>query len=406
MTDADLSARGRDTRGRLRRPPRESFLAFGQPDIREPEIQEVIDTLRSGWLGTGPKTKAFEREFAAYARAEHAVAVNSCTAGLHLALLALGIGPGDEVITSALTFAATVNVIVHVGATPVLVDVDEASQNMDPELVARAITRRTRAIIPVHMAGRPCDMTTLMALADDAGVPIVEDAAHAVEAWVDGRKIGSIGRLTAFSFYVTKNLVTGEGGMVTTNDASLAKDLRIRSLHGMSLDAWKRYSSSGFRHYDVVLPGWKYNMTDIQASLGLHQLRRIDQNLARRTQIWEKYLLGLADIPGLTLPAPFDRGVHARHLFTIRVDPTEAGISRDDLIVALKRQNIGTGVHFRPIHTHSYYKKRLPYKLGDFPVAETIGDQTLSLPLSSRMLDVDVDDVVWAVRAAVPSAEG
>lgn len=377
---------------------------FGQPDIREPEIEEVVATLRSGWIGTGPRTKQFEAEFAEYVGAEHAIALNSCTAGLHLSLLALGIGPGDEVITSALTFTATVNVILHVGATPVLVDVDPVSQNMDPGSVRCAITDRTRAIIPVHMAGWPCDMEALLEIAAEHGLKIVEDAAHATESTADGRKVGTIGDLTAFSFYVTKNVVTGEGGMVTTDDESLANDLRVRSLHGMSRDAWKRYSSSGFQHYDVVVPGWKYNMTDMQAALGIHQLRRVEANLVRRNEVWGAYLEGLGGIPGIALPKPYERGVHARHLFAISVDQAAAGISRDDLIPALVERNIGTGVHFRPIHAHSYFARLLGHPWGSFPEAERIGEQTLSLPLSSRLTDDDVADVVAALRDAVPSA--
>jgi len=381
------------------------MLVFGQPDIRDAEVEEVVDTLRSGWLGTGPKTRQFEADFAAYVGSRHAVAVSSCTAGLHLALLALGVGPGDEVIAPALTFAATVNVILHVGATPILVDVDRRTQNIAVDKVRRALTPRTKAIMPVHMAGRPAPMDELELIARSANVDLVEDAAHATEAWAGKRKIGSIGRLTAFSFYVTKNLVTGEGGMVTTDDGDLADDLRIRSLHGMSRDAWKRYSASGFQHYDIVLPGWKYNMTDVQASLGLHQLRRISENLVRRERLWDRYVQGLTNIPGIELPMPFDDGVHARHLFTILIDPKEAGLTRDELIIELKARNVGTGVHFRPIHAHSYYHDRLPYRIGDFPAAEEIGDRTLSLPLSSKLTDDDVEDVVAAIRQVVPSVE-
>lgn len=372
--------------------------------MRDPEIDEVVATLRSGWLGTGPRTRRFEVDFAEYVGAEHAVALNSCTAGLHLGLLAMGIGPGDEVITSALTFAATVNVILHVGATPVLVDVDPETQNVDPALVRAAMTPRTKAIMPVHMSGRPAEMPELEAMTKGTPVRIIEDAAHATESTIDGRKIGSIGTLTAFSFYVTKNLVTGEGGMVTTDDGDLADDLRIRSLHGMSRDAWKRYSSSGFQHYDVVMPGWKYNMTDVQAALGIHQLKRIDENLSRRNEVWSAYLNGLAGIPGVTLPSDYNRGVHARHLFTILVDPVVAGISRDELIPAMTARNIGTGVHFRAIHAHSYFAGRLGYPWGSLPHAERIGEQTLSLPLSSRLTDDDVADVIAAVRDSVPSA--
>ncbi len=378
------------------KPTRHSFLVFGRPDIREAEIDEVVATLRSGWIGTGPRAKQFEEEFAAYVGARHAIAVNSCTAALHLSLLALGIGPGDEVITSTMTFAATVNVILHVGARPVLVDVDEESQNMQADAVEAAISPKTKAIIPVHMAGRPCDMTALTALARGRGLAVIEDAAHATEAFWRDQKIGSISTLTAFSFYATKNLVTGEGGMVTTNDDDLAADIRIRSLHGMSRDAWKRYSSTGYAHYDVVLPGWKYNMTDIQAALGLHQLRRLDENLERRKAIWARYDAALREVPGIQIPSPFTDGVHARHLYTIRVLP-EAGLPRDKLIDELKLRNIGTGVHFRPIHSHSYFRRVLDAQPATFPIASRIGETTLSLPLSTALTDSDVDDVLAAV---------
>ena len=390
--------------GLIIRPPRTTFLVFGQPDIREPEIEEVVATLRSGWLGTGPKTKQFETDFAAYVGAKHAIALNSCTAGLHLSLLALGIGPGDEVVTTPMTFAATVNTILHVGARPVLVDVDPDTHNLRPDLVEAAITPRTRGIIPVHMAGLPSDMTALRSIADDHGLAIIEDAAHATEATIDGSKIGTTGTLTSFSFYVTKNVVTGEGGMVTTDDDALAEDIRVRSLHGMSRDAWKRYSTSGFLHYDVVLPGWKDNMTDLQASLGIHQLRRVNANLGRRAEIWDRYRELLDGIPGIALPADFDRGIHARHLYRITVDADRAGIDRDGLMTALKDRNIGTGVHFRAISRLSFFAKTLHLADGDFPVAERIGDQTLSLPLSSRLTDDDVADVADAVRDAVPAA--
>ena len=379
------------------RPVRDSFLVFGQPDIREAEITEVVDTLRSGWLGTGPKTKRFEAEFADYVGARHAIAVNSCTAGLHLSLLALGIGEGDEVITTPMTFASTVNVILHVGATPVLVDVEPTSQNIDPALVEAALSPHTRAIIPVHMAGRPCDMDALETLAAGSGVNIIEDAAHATESAWRGRKIGSISRLTAFSFYVTKNLVTGEGGMVTTDDDDLADDLRVRSLHGLSRDAWKRYSSSGFQPYDVVLPGWKYNMTDMQAALGLHQLARIEENLRRRAEIWLQYDEALAGVAGITTPEPFDDGVHARHLYTILIDPSV--MDRDQFLQELHRRNIGSGVHFVAAHLHSYFRERLGHAPGDFPHAEDISARTLSLPLSSKLTDDDVRDVTQAVRS-------
>lgn len=378
---------------------RGQFLVFGQPDIGEAEIEEVVDTLRSGWLGTGPKTKRFEAEFANYVGAKHAIGVNSCTAGLHLSLLALGIGQGDEVITTPMTFASTVNVILHAGARPVLVDVDRESQNIDPDRIEAAITARTRAILPVHMAGRPCDMDAISQIAERHDLHVIEDAAHAIESKWRDRKVGSISALTAFSFYVTKNLVTGEGGMVTTNDDDLAEDLRIRSLHGLSRDAWKRYSASGYQPYDVVLPGWKYNLTDLQSALGLHQLRSIEQKLSRRAALWNRYTEALSPMEGVTPPGDFTDGVHARHLYTVLVDPSAC--ARDVFIERMNRLNVGTGVHFVAAHLHSYFAKVLGYQRGSFPNAEYISDRTVSLPLSSKLSLVDIDQVVTAVRAAL-----
>lgn len=381
------------------RAQRDQFLVFGQPDIGEADIAEVVDTLRSGWLGTGPKTKQFEAEFAEYVGAKHAVGVNSCTAGLHLSLLALGIGPGDEVITTPMTFASTINVILHVGARPVLVDIERESQNIDPNRIEPAITSRTRAIMPVHMAGRPCDMDAIGEIAARHGLHVIDDAAHAIEAKWRNKKVGSISTLSAFSFYVTKNLVTGEGGMVTTDDDDLADDLRIRSLHGLSRDAWKRYSSAGYQPYDVVLPGWKYNLTDVQSALGLHQLRTIQEKLAHRVQLWNQYTEQLSRIEGITPPADFSNGVHARHLYTVLVDP--AICARDAFIERLSAQNVGTGVHFIAAHLHSYFAEELGYQRSSFPNAEYISDRTVSLPLSSKLSPIDIDEVVTAVRAAL-----
>jgi len=374
------------------------FLIFGSPAIGEEEIAEVVATLRSGWLGTGPRVQRFEEDFRAYVRCGHAVALNSCTAGLHLALEVLGIGPGDEVITSPLTFSATANVIVHVGATPVFADVDPQTMNLDPEALARAVTPRTKAILPVHLAGRPCDMDALLQVARRHGLAVVEDAAHAVEARHRGRPIGSIGDLTAFSFYVTKNLVTGEGGMLTTDNAAWAEEIRIKALHGISRDAWKRYSTEGFQPYDTLFPGYKYNMTDLQAALGIHHLARLEANLAVRERHWRRYDAAFADHPLLTTPAPVDsRDRHARHLYTVLLHTEPAGMSRNELIVRLKAENIGTGIHFTPLHLHSYYAKTFGFSRGQFPAAEYIGERTLSLPLSAKLTDEDVEDVIAAV---------
>jgi len=377
---------------------RPEFLIFGSPAIGEEEIAEVVATLRSGWLGTGPRVQRFEADFRAYVGCAHAVALNSCTAGLHLALEVLGIGLGDEVITSPVTFSATANVIVHVGATPVFADVDPRTMNLDPEAVARAVTSRTKAILPVHLAGRPCDMDALLEVARRHGLAVVEDAAHATEARYRGRPIGSIGDLTAFSFYVTKNLVTGEGGMLTTQNAAWAEEIRIKALHGISRDAWKRYSAEGFQPYDTLLPGYKYNMTDLQAALGIHQLARLETNLKVRERHWRRYDEAFADHPLLRTPAPVDtRDRHARHLYTVLLDTERAGMSRNEFIVRLKTENIGTGIHFTPLHLHSYYAKTFGFTRGQFPSAEFIGDRTVSLPLSAKLTDDDVEDVIAAV---------
>ncbi|HEV8401672.1 MAG TPA: DegT/DnrJ/EryC1/StrS aminotransferase family protein [Candidatus Limnocylindrales bacterium] len=386
---------------RLPGPRRAAFLPFGQPDIRDEDIAEVVDTLHSGWLGTGPKTKRFEAAFAEYVGAAHAVGLNSCTAALHLALLGLGVGPGDEVITSAMTFAATVNVILHVGAKPVIVDIDPLSQNVDPGVIERAIGPATRAILPVHMAGRPCDMVALARLAEDHDLFLIDDAAHAAEARWGEHRIGSIGRASAFSFYVTKNIVTGEGGMLTTSDDALADDARIRSLHGMSRDAWKRYSSAGFQPYDVVLPGWKYNMTDMQAALGLHQLARVESNLHRREEVWGRYDEAFVGHPLLSVPAPFEDGRHARHLYTLQLDIDRAPCDRDELVDRLRQLNIGSGVHFVGVQRHTYFREHLGLRPADYPNAERVSERTISLPLSSRLTDADVEDVIWAVQTSL-----
>jgi dTDP-4-amino-4,6-dideoxygalactose transaminase len=386
------------------RPLREKFLIFGAPDIREPEIQEVVDTLRSGWLSTGPRCRKFEELFREYIGCAHAIALNSCTAGLELALEALGIGPGDEVITTPLTFCATANVIVHRGARPVFVDVDRQTGNIDPEQVLRGISPKTKAILPVHLYGRPCPMDELMNIARDHGLYVIEDAAHASEAWYQGRKIGTIGDITVFSFYATKNLVTGEGGMLVTNNEAVANEIRIKHLHGLSHDAWKRYSEEGFQPYDVVAAGYKYNMMDIQAALGIHQLNCLEDNLKIRERHWQAYDEAFDTIEGLTTPqqifkhSGFGNTRHARHLYTILLDVDRLRISRWEFIGALKEQNIGTGIHFIALHLHSFYQNRYGYKRGDFPNAEFISDRTVSLPLSSGLRDEDIDDVINATQ--------
>jgi len=389
------------------RPAREEFLVFGAPLIEQEEIDEVVDTLRSGWLGTGPKTKAFEAAFAQYIGTPHAIALNSCTAGLHLVLDAWGIGPGDEVITSTLTFAATANVICHVGARPIFVDVDPDTMNMDPDALESAITPRTRAIIPVHFAGRPCQMARIMTIARRYGLKVLEDAAHATEAWYGPQKVGTIGDAAAFSFYSTKNLVTGEGGMVTTADDQLAETVRIRSLHGISKDAWKRYGQEGYQPYECLYPGYKYNMMDLQASIGNHQLAKLERFWLIRDRHWQRYQTAFRDCKALTLPCPDDPiGRHARHLYTILLNPVHTPIKRVEFMEALRQQKIGTGVHFTALHLHPFYRQRFGYRSGQFPVAEAIAETTVSLPLSPKMSTDDVEDVIAAVRRALDTSVG
>jgi len=379
------------------------LVPFAPPDIGGAEIAEVIATLESGWLTTGPRVRRFEEAFAAYVGAPHAIALNSCTAGLHLSLLAAGVGPGDEVITTPLTFCATANVIIHVGAAPVFADVDPSTGNLDPAAVSAAITPRTRAIIPVHYGGRPVNVAAFQALARRHQLTIVEDAAHCVEGVANGRKIGTTADFTCFSFYATKNLTTGEGGMVTTSSAAAADTIRIASLHGMSKDAWARYQTLGPTRYDVVVPGFKYNMLDLQAALGLHQLNAIDRHLARRTAICRRYDEALSNLPlgrFSSLPAA---DVHARHLYTVLVDPSAAGFSRDDLAAAMAASGIASSVHFPAVHLHRYYVDRFGFTRGQFPHAERIADTVLSLPLSPALTDRQVDAVIHAVRGAFRS---
>ncbi|MBT3605774.1 MAG: DegT/DnrJ/EryC1/StrS family aminotransferase [Candidatus Latescibacteria bacterium] len=390
---------------------REDFLVFGRPQIEEDEIAEVVATLRSGWIGTGPKTTAFEEAFRTLIGAKYAISVGSCTAALHLSMLVSGIKPGDEVITTPMTFCATANAITHVGAKPIFVDINPKTLNIDPDQIECAITDKTRAIIPVHFAGRPCDMQKLTALAKKHNLMLIEDAAHAIESDTPQGKIGTIGDLTCFSFYVTKNITTAEGGMITTNNAEWAEKLKIYALHGLSHDAWKRYSDSGFKHYEVQFPGFKYNMTDLQASLGLHQIKRVDKNLKRRESIWRRYDEAFQNLP-IKIPAPTSANtIHARHLYTILIDVKETKLERDAFQHELFKRNIGTGIHYTSVHLQPYYRDVLNYQPGQFPAAEYISDRTLSLPLGPSMNDQDVEDVIEAVhdifktRASVNSVQ-
>jgi dTDP-4-amino-4,6-dideoxygalactose transaminase len=383
-------------------PTRAEFLPFAAHCLGEEEIAEVAQTLRSPWITTGPKTKRFEEEFAAYLGAPDAAAVNSGTAALHTALVCLGIGPGDEVITTPLTFAATVNVIEHVGARPVLVDVVPDTLNLDPARVEAAITGRTRAIIPVHYAGHPADLDELRALARGHGLAVVEDAAHALPARYKGRLIGSGTNPVAFSFYATKNLTTAEGGMLT-GGTKLVERARIVALHGLSRDAWKRYEQNGSWRYDVLLPGFKYNMTDVQASLGLWQLRKQEQFLSRRRAVAAAYSAAFAELEALETPVERGDVRHAWHLYVLRLKPPALRIDRDGFVEALAERNVGTSVHFIPIHLHPYYRRKYGYAPHSFPVAYANYQRMLSLPLHAGLSDRDVADVIEAVRDVVES---
>lgn len=394
---------------------RKTLLPFSPPLIGEEEIAEVVDTLRSDWITTGPKVKRFEQEFASAVNASAALAVNSCTAALHVALASLSIGPGDVVITSPLTFCSTVHVIEHVGARPILVDVEPETLNLDPRRVREAVetlnsggkrSGPVKAILPVHLYGHPCNMDALLAIASEFGLAVIEDAAHALPAMYKGQTVGSMSKsspvplLTAFSFYATKNLTTAEGGMLT-GKVELLDRARVWSLHGMSRDAWKRYSGEGSWHYEIVCPGFKYNMTDIQAAMGLHQLRKLPGFHARRRQIVKQYDAAFYNYAELQPPTERCEVEHAWHLYVLRLNVEHLTLSRNQFISELRDRNIGCSVHFIPIHLHAYYRDKYGYRAEDFPVANREYDRMVSLPLSPRMSDADVNDVIEAVTSVV-----
>ena len=374
---------------------------FHRPWLGEEEEREIIDTLRSGWLTTGAKTHEFERQFAAYIGCKHAIGLNSCTAGLHLALVSLGIGPGDEVITTPITFAATANVIVHQGAKPVFVDVEPETLNIDARQIESRLTEKTKAILPVHLYGHPCDMDVILRLAQKRSVAVVEDAAHAVESEHHGRKVGSIGDLTAFSFYATKNMTTGEGGMLTTDRDDLAEKIRILSLHGITSDAWMRHGEDGYVHWDVLYAGYKYNMFDIQASLGIHQLKKVEFFWQRRKRWVELYNEAFGNMPEIRLLSEKSHVKHAHHLYPIVVKTEEMTVTRDGMLRALEESGIGVGVHFRALHLMSFYAKTFGFQRGNFPNAEYASDRLLSLPLYPKMEEEDVRRVIAAVQGLV-----
>ena len=381
--------------------PKEKFLVFGAPAIEEAEIQEVVASMKSGWLGTGPKVARFENDFREYKKAEHAVAVNSCTAALHLSILAAGLEPGDEVITTPMTFCATVNAIIHAGAVPVLVDVDPVSMNIEPERLEAKITPKTRAILPVHFAGRPCNMDDICEITQHYNLKLIEDCAHAIETEYKGRKAGTFGDFGCFSFYVTKNIITGEGGMVLSRREEDAARIKMLALHGMSKDAWKRFGDEGYKHYYVMECGFKYNMMDLQAAIGIHQLQRVEPYWERREEIWQHYDRVFANLP-IGLPAPPEPETrHGYHLYTILIDEEKAGINRDAFLNAMTAHNIGVGVHYLSLPEHPFYQQRFGWKPDDYPNAMRIGRQTVSLPLSAKLTDEDVEDVIMAVKNIV-----
>jgi dTDP-4-amino-4,6-dideoxygalactose transaminase len=393
---------------------REKMLPFARPFFGEEEIAEVVDSLRSGWITAGPKVQRFEAEFGAYVGTAHAIAVNSCTAALQIALAALGVGSGDEVIVPTLTFCSTANVAVHLGARPVLVDVGK-DFNVTAEAVEAAMTPRTKAIVPVHYGGQACDLAAIYEIAARHRVAVVEDAAHAAGATYRGHKIGSdalgsalagvapegVRRLTCFSFYAIKNMTTGEGGMIATADGALAEQARLLALHGMSRDAWKRYTSAGSWYYEVVLPGYKENMTDIQAALGIHQLRRLEEFVTIRRRYAAIYDQAFAAMPEVEPPLARSDRRHAYHLYAIRLRLEQLDIDRAQFIEALRARNIGTSVHFIPVHLHPFYQERFGYRRGDLPAAEHLYERLISLPLYPAMSEAEVGDVIEAVGAVV-----
>ncbi len=381
---------------------RKEFLVFGSPHLGDAEQQEVLDSMQNAWIGTGPKVEQFERSFSAYKNRSSVAAVSSCSAALHLSCLALGLQPGDEVITTAMTFCATVNAIIHSGATPVLADIDPETLNVDPQEIVKKITARTRAIIVVHFAGRPCDMRAISAIADQYNLKIIEDCAHALETEYHGQPAGSMGALGCFSFYATKNLTTGEGGMVISRDESLVETVKVMAMNGLSADAWQRFSDDGYKHYAVTGLGFKYNMMDIQAAIGIHQLKKVEDFWQRREELWMFYLEKLQGLP-LVLPPPVENQTrHAYHLFTLGVDSDRAGITRDDFMQEMTRRNIGVGVHYLSIAEHPYYQKTYGWQPAGYPHALKHGAETVSIPLSAHLSDRDARDVVEAITDILP----
>ena len=378
-----------------------SFLPFHIPDIGEDEIQAVVETLRSGWLTTGPKVRQFEEDFARYIGCRHAVAVNSATSALHLALEAVGIKAGDEVLVPTLTFAATAAVVLHLQAKPKLVDCRPETLNLDPDQLERAITAKTKAIIPVHMTGLPCEMGRILEVAKAHNLRVIEDAAHALPARFQKQRVGTIGDITCFSFYATKTITTGEGGMATTENPEWAERMRIMGLHGISKDAWKRYTAEGSWYYEILSPGYKYNLTDLAAAIGIQQLKKCDQFWQARQRIAAQYAEGFQDVPEITTPALARDGQHAWHLYILQLNLERLRISRNEFVELLKQYQIGTSVHFIPLHLHPYYRETFGYRPQDLPQASAAFERIVSLPLYPKMTEAQVLQVISAVREIV-----
>jgi len=383
-------------------------IPFSLPTIGEEEIAEVTDTLRSGWLTTGPKVRKFEDEFARYVGARHAVAVNSCTAALHLALDAAGVGRDDIVLTTPMTFAATGEVIRYFGAKPIFADIDGDTLNISPDEIERVIGSltdeergRLKAIIPVHMAGQPCEMDSILDIASRYELKVVEDAAHTLPASYKGRSIGTIGDITAFSFYATKCITTGEGGMATTNDDEYADKMRVMSLHGISRDAWKRYTKEGSWYYEIVAPGYKYNMPDIMGALGLRQLEKSDMFHEMRLKQAETYYEAFSGIPEIELPVTIKDVVHSRHLYIIKLNLDMLRIDRAGFIEELRRLGVYASVHFMPLHMHPYYRETYGYEPSDFPVSAKVYERLVSLPFYPKMTDAETRYVIDCVKDVI-----
>ncbi|MEG0133158.1 MAG: DegT/DnrJ/EryC1/StrS aminotransferase family protein [Clostridium sp.] len=376
---------------------RETFLPYAIPLIDDNDINEVVDTLKSGWVAKGPRTIEFEKKFAEYTGAKYAIAMNSATAALHIALIAAGVKAGDEVITTPMTFAATANTIIHAGATPVFVDIDPVTFCIDADKIEEKITERTKAIVPVHYTGHACDMDKIRDIAKKHNLFVSEDAAHAVETFYKGDLIGKNGDCACFSFYATKNICTGEGGMLTTNREDIAEKARVLSTHGMSKAAWNRYGKGGAWRYDIEYPGHKYNMFDIQAALAKTQMEKLDYMQDVRKHIVDKYTEAFKNLDGVKIPEVAEYTTHSWHLYVLRLDLGKLTIDRDKFIELMGEANIGTSVHFIPVHLMSYYRETYGYSEGDFPVAESYFDTIVSLPLYPKMTEVDTQDVINAV---------